>query len=307
MPPGRGLPMKTLVTGATGFVGEALLRRLEDPRLLSRDAVAARAATSFEALPWDPAAGPPPAAAFAGVDAVLHLAGEPVAGGRWTAARKARIRDSRVLGTRHLVAGLRALPAGKRPRVLVSASAVGFYGDRGDEELDERAAPGTGFLAEVCREWEGEALAAEGLGVRTVCVRIGVVLGPGGGALGKMLLPFRLCLGGPLGGGRQWMPWIHREDLVGLLLHAAKADGLRGPVNGTAPSPATNREFTRALGRAVGRPAVLPAPGFALRLLLGEFADILLHSQRALPRAAEASGFRFGFPSLEAALRDCVG
>jgi uncharacterized protein (TIGR01777 family) len=226
-----------------------------------------------------------------------------VAEGRWTGEKKARIRDSRVKGTRNLVAGLRALPS--RPRVLVCASAVGFYGDRGDEVLDEASAPGGDFLAGVCREWEAEAAAAEGLGVRVVHLRLGVVLGRGG-ALRRMLLPFRLGVGGTLGSGRQWFPWIHVEDAAGLFLHAAAAEGLRGPVNAVAPAPCTNREFTKALGRVLRRPTVLPAPRFGVRLALGEFADLLFASARVLPRAALASGYAFRFPGLEEAIRASV-
>ncbi|MCK6481385.1 MAG: TIGR01777 family oxidoreductase [Planctomycetes bacterium] len=296
--------MKALVTGATGFIGGELVRRLEAPRVLSRDPARARAALpGAEPFPWDAEGGPPPAEAFEGVEAVLHLAGDPVAEGRWNPEKKARIRDSRVKGTRHLVEALRALP--RRPRVLVAASAVGFYGDRGDEVLAEDAAPGADFLASVCRDWEEMARGAEALGVRTVMLRIGVVLGRGG-ALRRMLLPFRLGLGGPLGDGRQWMPWIHVEDVVGLLLHAAREEGMRGPVNAAAPGACTNREFTRALGRVLRRPAILPAPRFGLRLAFGEFADILFASTRAVPRAALAAGYSFRHPEVEGALRASV-
>ena len=213
---------------------------------------------SGRVLAWDPLDGPPPAEAFDGVDVVFHLAGESVAEGRWTAAQKARIRESRVLGTRHLVEGISR--AERRPRVLVSASAVGYYGDRGDEELTESSPPASDFLAEVCIAWEKEALAAEEAGVRVVTARTGIVLGAGGGALGKMLTPFKLGAGGPLGNGRQWMPWIHVDDLARLYLHAADTDAVRGPMNAVAPNPVTNSEFTKALGRAVHRPAFMPAP-----------------------------------------------
>jgi uncharacterized protein (TIGR01777 family) len=233
---------------------------------------------------------------------VFNLAGDPVASGRWTAAKKARIRDSRVLGTRNLVAALAKLE--QRPRVLVSASAVGYYGDRGDETLDEQSPPGSDFLAEVCAAWEREAAVARELGIRVVPIRIGVVLGRGGGALAKMLLPFRLGVGSPLGSGNQYMPWIHLDDLVDLMLFAADRETVVGPLNGTAPHPATNRQFTYALGRAVGRPTFLPAvPGVALKLLAGEFAEVLLASQRAMPQAALAAGYAFRYPALEAALQ----
>ncbi len=295
--------MKALVTGATGFLGGALLRRLEGPRVLSRDPARAAAALGVEAFPWEAEGGPPPAAAFEGVDTVFHLAGEPVAGGRWTPERKARIRDSRVKGTRNLVEGMRGLKV--RPKVLVSGSAVGYYGDRGDEILDEAAPPGTGFLASVCRDWEAAALEAEPLGVRVVLLRTGLVLGKGG-ALARMLLPFRLGLGGRLGDGRQWMPWIHVEDHVGLMLLAAGNPALRGPLNGAAPGVCTNREFTGALGRVLHRPTLLPAPRFALRLALGEMAGLLLASNRVVPAAALAAGHPFRHADVEGAMRAAV-
>ncbi|HEU4394214.1 MAG TPA: TIGR01777 family oxidoreductase [Planctomycetota bacterium] len=296
--------MKALVTGATGFVGTALLRRLERPRVLTRDpARAKKALGGIESLAWDPERGPPPPEAFKGIDAVIHLAGEPVAGGRWTEKRKRRIRDSRVIGTRHLVDGI--LAANPRPRVLVSASAVGFYGDRGDEMLTEDSRRGTGFLADVCAEWEREARRAdEEGGVRTVSVRIGVVLGKGGGALAKMLLPFKLGLGSPLGSGKQWMPWIHVDDLVGILLFCANDERMRGAVNGVAPAPATNRDFTKALGRALGRPTFLPAvPAGVLRLGMGEFAQVLLDSQRIGAQRAWSARYAWLHTDLEGALR----
>jgi uncharacterized protein (TIGR01777 family) len=299
--------MKALVTGATGFVGPRLLRLLDGPIVLSRNPERARQSIGHLAsriVRWDPQAGPPPAEAFEGVDAVLHLAGESVAEGRWTAAQKARIRDSRVIGTRHLVQGIAA--AACKPAVLVSASAVGYYGDRGDEELVESAAPADDFLGRVCVEWEREALAAEAAGVRVVTARTGIVLGAGGGALGKMLTPFRLGLGGPLGSGRQWMPWIHVADLARLYVHAAEQAGIRGPMNSTAPNPVRNSEFTRALGRQLHRPAFMPAPYIGLRVLFGEFAQVLFASQRVIPRVALESGFVFQYPEIAAALREIL-
>ncbi len=298
--------MQALVTGATGFIGKALCARLERPRVLSRTPEAARAALgAVDPFPWDAEGGPPPVEAVEGVEAVFHLAGDPVAAGRWTAERKRAIRDSRVLGTRHLVASLAAAKA--RPKVLVSASAVGLYGDRGDEALAESAAPGGDFLAEVCAAWEAEGAKARDLGLRVVHLRIGVVLGPGGGALAKMLTPFRLGVGGTLGSGRQWMPWIHRDDVVGLALFAAGDAAVSGPVNAAAPGAATNREFTKALGRVLRRPTLLPAPRFGLRLAFGEFADVLFASQKVVPKAALDAGYRFSFPEVEGALRDAVG
>jgi uncharacterized protein (TIGR01777 family) len=297
--------MRVLVTGATGFVGKRLLAKLERPVVLSRNAAKAdKSLASFgaKAFEWEPLARPAPAEAFDGIDAVVHLAGDPVASGRWTASKKQRIRDSRVIGTRHLVTTLRALS--RRPKVLVSASAVGIYGDRGDEQLDESSARGSDFLAEVCEQWEREANEASALGVRVVNVRIGIVLGEKGGALAKMLTPFYLGLGSPIGSGNQWMPWIHIDDVVGILLHAARHDDIRGPLNAVAPYAVTNRQFTRALGKVLGRPTFMPAvPGFALRAGLGEFARVLLASQRVYPKATLASGYPFQYSELEPALR----
>jgi uncharacterized protein len=297
--------MRALVTGATGFVGHRLLAHLETPVVLSRDgAKAERELAQFgvKAYSWNPTAEPAPAEAFAGVDAVFHLAGEPVAG-RWTSAKKIRMRESRTTGTRNLVATLAALPV--KPKVLVSASAVGYYGDRGDEVLTESAAPAGDFLAELCQGWEREALAAEAHGIRVATIRTGIVLGEHGGALAKMLTPFYLGAGAPLGNGRQYMPWIHIEDLVRMMLFAAEHDNVRGPLNGAAPHPVTNREFTKALGRAIHRPTFMPPiPRFMLRLMFGEFGNIMLTSQRTTPRAAEQAGFKFTYPELEPALQN---
>jgi uncharacterized protein (TIGR01777 family) len=292
--------MRVLVTGGTGLVGTPLRRALasaghEVTVVTRRPASHAARAVSWDALPD----------AIAGTDAVVHLAGAPVAAGRWTPARKAEIRDSRVETTRAVVRAIAATRS--RPSVLVSASAIGFYGDRGDEPLDEDAPPGSGFLADVCRAWEDAAREAERLDVRVVRVRIGVVLARDGGALAAMLPPFRLGLGGPLGGGRQWMSWIHRDDVVALLMAALSGVTWHGAVNATAPHPVTNADFARALGRAVHRPAVLPVPAFALRLALGEMATVLLDGQRVVPAAARAHGFTFRFPYLDGALVDCLG
>jgi uncharacterized protein (TIGR01777 family) len=294
--------MKALVTGATGFIGRRLLSKLAHPIVLSRDPIRARADLGPDVTPlaWDPASGPPPAEAFRGVDTIFHLAGENVGGGRWTKKRKAAIRESRLAGTRNLIDGLKGLK--ERPRVLVSASAVGIYGDRGDEMLDEKAAPGRDFLAELCVEWEAEARAAESLGLRVVSPRFGVVLGPGG-ALSKMLTPFKMGVGGRLGSGHQWMPWIHLDDVVGLLLLSASNPALSGPVNATAPAAVTNREFTKALGAALGRWTIFPMPAFMLRLVVGEFATVLLSSQRVVPRVATQTGYAYLHPDLPGALR----
>jgi len=299
--------MKTLVTGGTGMVGPRLLRMLDQPVILSRNPERAREKVGHLAgriIRWDPMVGPPPAEAFAGVEAVFHLAGESVAEGRWTAAQKARIRDSRVVGTRNLVQGIAQVS--DRPRVLVSASAVGYYGDRGEEELTESASPGRDFLADVCVAWEKEALAAEKLGVRVVTERTGIVLGAGGGALAKMLTPFKLGAGGPLGNGRQWMPWVHVSDLARLYLHAAEHESIRGPMNAVAPHPVRNSEFTKALGRQLRRPAFMPAPYLGLRLLFGEFAQVLFASQRVVPQVALDTGFTFQYPDIAAALKEIL-
>ena len=294
--------MRALVTGATGFIGSGLVAKLDRPVVLSRDPENARArlGAGVTAFAWDPVAGPPPAEAFRGIDTVFNLAGENVGEGRWTKKRKAAIRESRVAGTRNLVAGMGALK--ERPRVLVSASAVGYYGDRGEESLDESAAPGADFLAEVCGAWEAEAKKAEPLGVRVVTPRLGVVLGPGGGALSKMLTPFKMGVGGRLGGGGQYMPWIHRDDAIGLLLLAANTASLSGPLN-VVTGAVTNLEFTKALGAVLGRWTIFPMPGFMLRLVVGEFAEVLLASQRVVPRAAREAKYAWLHAALDGALR----
>ena len=300
--------MRVLVTGATGFVGKRLLARLDRPVVLSRDAAKAEkslAQYKVKAFAWNVQAEPPPQAAFDGIDAVIHLAGDPVAEGRWTAAKKARIRDSRIEGTRNLVATLAALPV--KPQVLVSASAIGYYGDRGEELLDERSTPGSDFLAEVCLGWEREAQRAAELGIRVAMVRVGVVLGEKGGALAKMLTPFKIGMGSPLGNGRQYMSWIHIDDLVEEFLFAARESNVHGPLNGTAPGPVTNREFTKALGKALHRPTFMPpVPGFVLKTMLGDFSEVLLASQRVQPEAAQAAGFKFKYSNLEPALREIL-
>ena len=297
--------MKALVTGATGLIGRQLLRSIENPVVLSRrPGEARRLLGSVEAQLWEPESEPAPSDALRGTEVVFNFAGEPVSEGRWTDEKKRRIRASRVVGTRNLVAGLALLKS--RPRVLVSASAVGYYGDRGDEELDERSAAGHGFLAEVCADWEREAMAASQLGIRVVCVRIGIVLAPGGGALTRMLTPFRMGVGGRLGSGRQWMPWIHIKDVAGIMLHAGRNNAIYGPMNAVAPHPVTNADFTRALAHAVHRPALLPVPRAALRLALGELSEILIASQRVFPRVAEHTSYAFEHSDLGGALDDVM-
>lgn len=299
--------MKVLVTGGSGFIGRALCGALAargDAIVapLRRPGSAGQLPAGVERIQWDASAAPPPRA-FDGVDAIVHLAGESVAQ-RWTAAHKRRIRDSRVDGTRRLVDALAALEP--RPGVLVAASAIGVYGDRGDEIVTEESAPGRDFLAEVCVAWEGAARRAEALGLRVALLRIGVVLGPGGGALARMLPPFKLGLGGPVGSGRQWMSWVHRDDVVGLVLHTLDQPAATGALNATAPKPVRNREFTRALGTVLRRPTLLPLPAFALRFAFGEMAALLLGGQRVLPARTQASGYAFRFPALDPALRQIL-
>jgi uncharacterized protein len=301
--------MRALITGATGFVGKRLLHRLDEPAVvLSRNAAKAEkslSAFNVKAFNWDAENQAAPAEAFEGVDVVFHLAGEPVAEGRWTKDKKRRLRESRVEGTRNLVQTLVQLQ--KKPRVLISASAVGFYGDRGDELLTEDAAPREDFLGEICVAWERESHAARQAGIRVVNPRIGIVLGEKGGALGKMLLPFKLGVGSPLGSGKQYMPWIHIDDLVGLMLFAAERESISGPLNATAPHPVTNKEFTKTLGKVLGRPTFMPAPpAFMLKILIGEFANVLLQSQNAVPKRPLDAGFHFHYPDLEPALREIL-
>jgi uncharacterized protein (TIGR01777 family) len=303
--------MRVVVTGATGMIGRALVRGLRD----RGDTVVALTRNPDHAVGvlgegiavhgWPaPTQAPPPSQSLSGADAVVNLLGEPIAQ-RWSTAAKQAIRDSRVLGTRMLVEGLRALPELERPPTLVSQSAVGFYGPRGDEPVDEDAGAGSDFLAGVVGEWEREAQVADGI-ARVVVTRTGVVLSAGGGALAKMLPFFSAGIGGPVAGGRQFVPWIHLEDVVGAIVCCVVAPEARGPVNLTAPEPVTNAELSRTLGRVLHRPAVLPVPAFALRLLYGEMAQIVTTGQRALPRRLLELGYEFRHTALEAALRDVL-
>jgi uncharacterized protein (TIGR01777 family) len=299
--------MKTLVTGGTGFVGKKLLSKLDNPGVVTRNALRSRPKLPDnvgQVIEWDAASGPTQFSDSFDYQAVVNLMGESIADGRWNEDKKKRIRDSRVLGTRNLVDSLLALD--RLPSVLVSASAVGFYGDPGEEVVTEQHAMGDGFLPDVCRDWENEAVRLAEHGVRVVLVRIGIVLGKEGGALEKMLPLFRWGLGGKLGDGQQWMPWIHVDDLVDMIVWTINADDVSGPVNGVAPNPVRNADFTQSLAKAVNRPAVLPAPRFGLKLALGEFADSLFFSQRVVPEKALANGFVFQFGQLDSALSEVV-
>jgi uncharacterized protein (TIGR01777 family) len=297
--------MKIAVTGATGLIGSALCERLRkdgnEVLVISRRE---NLSSPFAVVRWDPKSREFDARRLEGIDGVVHLAGESIAK-RWTTAQKERIRASRVEGTRILVEGLRKLS--KPPSVLVGSSAVGFYGNRGDEDLDETSRPGTGYLTEICQAWEAETARASELGMRVVSLRTGIVLSTKGGALAQMLLPFKLGLGGPVGSGKQWMSWIHIDDVVGGFQFALQQATLSGVANLTAPRPARNAEFTKALGRALGRPAFLPAPGFALKLIFGEMAqDLLLDGQKVLPRRLESAGYLFQHSELDEALSDVL-
>ena len=279
----------------------ALLERDAQVTVLSRDPVRAHAKLGdVEAVGWDLMSEPAPAAALSGRDAVVHLAGEPVAQ-RWSAKAKRAIHDSRVIGTRNLLDGIG--DSEERPRILVSSSAIGYYGPHGEEPLDEDARPGTDFLARVCVEWEQEAQRATELGLRVVQVRTGVVLDRSGGALAKMLTPFRLGVGGPVAGGRQYIPWIHVDDVLGMILAALADERWSGPINATAPTPVPNRDFSRALGHALSRPSALPVPGVALHALYGEMAEIVTTGARVMPAKALVLGFEFRHPELGEALR----
>jgi uncharacterized protein len=293
------------ISGASGLVGRRLLKVLaKDGHSLT--ALSRHAGTNLppgvRLAVWDGTKGEPPADALRDAGAVIHLAGAPVAQ-RWNAQVKQEIRESRVTGTHNLVEGLAKLS--QKPQVLICASAIGYYGSRGDEVLVESAAPGAGYLSEVCVAWEKEAQAAEWLGIRVVRLRIGIVLDARGGALPRMLPPFRMGVGGKLGSGRHWMSWIHLDDLASLIQFALEKP-VSGAVNGVAPNPVTNADFTRGLAAAVRRPAICPVPALALRVLFGELSDVLLASQRVAPAAAESAGFSFRFPELTGALADVL-
>lgn len=301
--------MKVLVTGASGMIGralaDALFARGDEVVGLSRDPGKAREANPrLEWVRWEPTLERPPAEAFAGVDGVVNLVGESIAQ-RWNDDVKRKILESRRTATHNLVQAIEGLET--KPAVLVSQSAIGFYGDRGETELDESSTPGSGFDSEVAQEWEKAARAVEAAGVRLAIVRTGQVLDADGGFLGELLLPFKLGLGGPLAGGEQYVSWIHRDDEVGILLWALDDASVSGVVNAAAPQPVTNKEFSKTLGRVLGRPAVIPIPGLVLDLKFGgEFAKIARGGQRVLPKRTEELGYEFRHPQLEAALRNLV-
>jgi len=294
--------MRVAVSGSTGLVGYEVVTVLsaaghEVVRLVRRVP-----APEEKAVRWDPVKGEVDAAGLEGLDAVVHLAGENVGSGRWTVARKAAIRDSRVKGTRLLCEALAGLS--RPPKTLLCASAVGYYGDRGEDMLTEESPAGIGFLPDVCREWEAASEPAARKGIRVVTLRIGVVLTPKGGAMSRMLPPFRAGLGGVLGSGRQYVSWVALDDLPRIILHALQCGDLNGPVNAVAPVPVTNRELTEALGKVLSRPTLFPVPAFALRLAVGEMADaLLLASARVVPRRLEETGYNFRYPELGGALR----
>jgi uncharacterized protein (TIGR01777 family) len=296
------MPVRILVSGSSGLIGTALLPALQSSGYevvcLVRDTTSGKGQVA-----WNPAQPLAPES-VSGFDAVVHLAGESIAG-RWTEAKKRRIHESRVQGTRNLADALAAAP--QPPQLLISASAIGYYGDRGEETLREDSASGDGFLPEVCREWEAAAEPAAKAGIRTVQMRFGVVLSRSGGALQKMLPPFRMGVGGNIGNGRQWMSWVDIGDLVGAILHVIKADMLQGPVNVVAPNPVLNAEFTKTLASVLSRPAILPMPAFAARLVFGQMGDeLLLASQRVEPAKLMASGYSFQKPQLRKSLEEIL-
>lgn len=298
--------MATLITGATGFVGKHLLNLVDKPIVTSRNrerALKKLGDRVTDVIEWDPMSGPLTIPSDTQVECVMNLMGESIAEGRWNAAKKKRIRDSRILGTQNLIQGLRTLD--KLPSSLISASAVGIYGDQGNTLIDESNTDGEGYLVEVCRDWEAAANEFQSDGVRVALIRIGIVLGRGGGAIEKMLPIIKLGIGGTLGNGSQYVPWIHVRD-VAEMFHWSAENLISGPLNAAAPNPVTNREMTKALGKALSRPTFLPAPKFALKLALGEFADSLLFSQRVIPKIPLDRGFEFQYETIEQAIRDLV-
>jgi hypothetical protein len=303
--------MKIMVTGATGFIGKKLIKKLNDRNheivVLTRNPESARFHIPIhcDIETWDLGQGSLSTDALREVDAVINLAGENIASGRWTDKRKRNILQSRVASVKSLIKTMELMD--EKPRVLVSASAIGFYGDHGDEVIDEAISKGSGFLSDVCKSWEDELFKAKDFGTRIVAFRIGMVLGHDGGALKKILPPFKLGLGGRLGSGSQWMSWIHIDDLVNMLIHAIENPSLDGIYNAVAPHPVKNNEFTTVLGRVLNRPTIFPVPRFVLKLGLGELSELLLSSQRAIPRKIHSTGFSFRYSQLEEALKEICG
>lgn len=294
-------PPRAAILGVTGFIGRGIPALLTE-KGMDTTGVSRSAGGAMDGVEcWQT----PDNLDFAGVHAVINLAGAPISR-RWTTSNKRVFHESRVGITRRAVDAIRLLPAEDRPKVLINGSAVGIYGDRGDEILTESSAPGSGYLADLCHEWEQAAIEAESLGVRVILLRTGVVLGHGGEAFEKLVRVFKSGIGGKLGHGRQWMPWIHIDDIRAAIVHAVFSENLSGPVNGSAPTAERNRDLTRKLAATLHRPAIFPVPGFALKLALGGFGDALLASQHAQPKALEADGFKFRFPTLESALADLV-
>lgn len=300
--------MKLVITGGTGFIGSVLSTRLLERghslTLLSRSSSRGTTSSNKRWVTWNPPSPGPWEQVVDGADGVINLAGEPIAAKRWTETQKEKIRSSRVDTTRALVTAISKVK--EKPKFLLSASAVGYYGPHGDETLTEESGPGNDFLSRVCVEWENEAKKAEDYGLRVIRLRTGIVLGKGGGALAKMVLPFKLFIGGHLGKGKQWMPWIQLEDEVGLILFLMENSNAHGAVNATAPNPVTMKEFCKTLGDVLNRPSWAPVPAFALYLLLGEMADMLLTGQRVLPAAAQKLGYSFRYPTLPEALQACM-
>ena len=300
---------KVLVTGGTGFIGRRVCETLHNKdyvvNVVSRNPESAKHKLEFlqEISPWNPETEKLPIEAISNVQAVIHLAGETIAG-RWNSDKKRRIRDSRILSTQNLVASF--ADSDTKPEVLIGASAIGLYGDSGEDRFTEETLPGKDFLAEVCQEWETEAYKASELGIRVVTVRIGLVLGLGGGLLQQVLTPFKIGVGGKLGTGQQWMSWIHIDDVVGIIFHALENDTINGALNATAPTPVRNIEFTKALGSVLNKPTILPAPYFGLKLMMGEFADFVMLSQNVLPEKTEATGYEFKFRTIDSALSDLL-
>jgi uncharacterized protein (TIGR01777 family) len=300
--------MKLVIAGASGFIGSALCSRLLDKghvlTLLTRVTPRDASTATKRWLQWTPGTPGDWEAGVDGADGVINLAGEPIAAKRWTGRQKQNILTSRIETTNSLVEAIRK--AKQKPGFLINASAVGYYGPRGDETVTEEAGAGKDFLSSVCREWEEEAKKAESLGLRVIRVRTGIVLGRGGGALAKMVPPFKFFVGGPLGSGTQWMSWIHLEDEVGLMLYLIEHSQATGPFNATAPNPVRMKEFCQVLGQVMGRPSWAPVPAFALRLALGELAEMLLTGQRVIPAAAQRLGYEFRYANLDAALKACM-